>query len=54
VIAGIIVSGSIVFAAALALAWLLSPELRAWLERPKHRFQDSVRRYDQSHTARHD
>lgn len=47
-IASIIVFGSIVFAAGFCLAWLVRPEVRAWLETPKHRFQASVRQYDQS------
>jgi hypothetical protein len=37
---------SLALAALFACAWLLSPTLRAWLERPKHRFQHSVQRYD--------
>ena len=45
-IASIIVFGSIVFAAGFCLAWLVRPEVRAWLETPKHRFQASVRQYD--------
>jgi hypothetical protein len=49
--AGVIVFGSAVFAAALVVAWLLRPDLRAWMERPKHRFQDDVRRYDDSFEA---
>jgi hypothetical protein len=48
VIASIIVFGSVAFAAGFCLAWLVRPEVRAWLETPKHRFQASVRRYDQS------
>jgi hypothetical protein len=46
VIASIIVFGSIVFAAGFCFAWLVRPEVRAWLETPKHRFQASVRQYD--------
>ena len=42
---------AIVFTAAAAtvafvIAWLIRPDLRAWIERPKHRFQENVRRYD--------
>jgi hypothetical protein len=48
VIASIIVFGSVAFAAGFCLAWLTRPEVRAWLETPKHRFQASVRQYDQS------
>jgi len=47
VIADIIVLGSSAFGAAFFLAWLVRPDLRAWLEEPKHRFQANVRRYDQ-------
>lgn len=44
--ATVIVIGSIAFGAALVLAWLLRPDLRAWLEQPKIQFQDDTRRYD--------
>jgi hypothetical protein len=44
--AAIIVIGSIVLGAALVLAWLLRPDMRAWMEEPKRRFQDDARRYD--------
>jgi hypothetical protein len=27
-------------------AWWALPGFRAWLEQPKHRFQEQVRRYD--------
>lgn len=27
-------------------AWAASPALRAWIERPKHRFVDAVQAYD--------
>lgn len=48
---------SIVFAVAFAAAWLIRPDLRAWLERPKYRFQAHVQDYDrvqreQADTAR--
>ncbi len=46
--AEIIVLGTIGCAAAFVLVWLLRPDLRAWLEQPKHRFQDDARRYDRS------
>lgn len=42
----LIVVGSIVFAAGFALVWLLWPDARAWLERPKHRFRAAIRQYD--------
>ena len=47
-IAALIVFGSAVFGVAFVLAWLVRPDLRAWLERPKYRFQANVRQYDQS------
>jgi hypothetical protein len=46
VITGLIVVASIVFGVVFILAWLVRPDLRAWIEQPKYRFQDSVRRYD--------
>ena len=44
--AALIVIGSLAFGVALVLAWLLRPDLRVWMERPKLRFQDDTRRYD--------
>jgi hypothetical protein len=46
VIADLIVIGSIVFAAAFTLAWLVRPGVREWIEKPKHRFQANLRQYD--------
>ena len=45
-IAELILAGSALFALALALAWLVRPDLRAWLEQPKHRLQADLLRYD--------
>jgi len=45
----LIVGLSVLFALAFLAAWIVSPALRAWVERPKHRFQENVRRYDQEH-----
>jgi len=42
-IVGLAVSFAIVFFA----AWLISPRLRARVERPKYRFQANVRSYDE-------
>ena len=42
----VIVLGSMLFAAAFVLVWLLRPDVRAWLERPKHYFEDAIRQYD--------
>lgn len=41
-----ILAGTAVFAVALTVAWLLRPDLRAWLEQPKHRLQADLLRYD--------
>jgi hypothetical protein len=38
-------------AAAFVIAWLLRPDLRAWIERPKYRFQANVRSYDQAQSG---
>jgi hypothetical protein len=29
-----------------AVAWAMRPDLREWIERPKHLFLENVRRYD--------
>ncbi|HLG99903.1 MAG TPA: hypothetical protein VKX49_26575 [Bryobacteraceae bacterium] len=42
----------VLIALALALifvaVWGLSPRLRAWIERPKYRFQENLRSYDET------
>ena len=43
----LIVFLSIAFALVFFAAWLVRPDLRAWIERPKYRFQSNVQRYDQ-------
>ena len=50
-ITDIIVLLAIVFAAAFFAAWLVRPDLRAWIERPKYRFQANVRSYDKAQSA---
>jgi hypothetical protein len=50
--ATLIVLGTIVFGVAFLVAWLVRRDVRAWLERPKHRFQDHVRRYDRAVNSR--
>jgi hypothetical protein len=45
-IADVVVLASVVLTAAFVAGWLVSPSLRAWIERPKHRFRDAVRQYD--------
>jgi hypothetical protein len=47
-ISDIVVLASVVLAAAFIGAWIVSPGFRAWIEQPKHRFQDAVRQYDVS------
>lgn len=46
--ADVIVFGSIAFAVAFVLVWLLRRDVRVWLEQPKHRFQDDALRYDRA------
>ena len=43
----VIVGLALLFSLAFLAAWLISPRLRAWVERPKYRFQADVRAYDQ-------
>jgi hypothetical protein len=50
-ITDIIVVASIVFAAAFTAVWLISPGLRAWIERPKYRFLKDVGNYENSRSA---
>ncbi len=45
-ITGVIVFSAIGFAAAFFVAWLMRPDLRAWIERPKYKFQENVKNYD--------
>ncbi len=47
-----IVFSSIVFVLGFFVAWLVRPELRAWIEKPKYRFQANVQSYDQEQKAR--
>ncbi|MEO8051859.1 MAG: hypothetical protein ABI833_15685 [Acidobacteriota bacterium] len=42
----LIVGLATLFAVVFLAAWLISPRLRAWVERPKYRFQANVRSYD--------
>ena len=46
-IENLIVFSALAFALIFFIAWLLSPRLRIWLERPKYRFQANVQDYDQ-------
>ena len=45
-ITGLIVWAACGLTGAFVLAWLVSPTLRAWIERPKYQFLENVRRYD--------
>ena len=36
-----------VFAVVFLVAWIVSPRLRVWIERPKYRFLADVQSYDQ-------
>jgi len=44
----IIVLLALAFAIVLTIAWSVSPNLRAWIERPKYRFQKNLRSYDET------
>jgi membrane protein implicated in regulation of membrane protease activity len=47
-----IVGLALMFALVFLAAWLISSRLRAWVERPKYRFQADVRAYDQVRKGR--
>ncbi|HWE05748.1 MAG TPA: hypothetical protein VG274_03515 [Rhizomicrobium sp.] len=47
----LIVFSSIGFLAVFFIAWMLRPDLRTWIEKPKHRFQANVQSYDQEQKA---
>lgn len=53
-IVDIIVLSSLVFAIVFFAAWWRIPRLRAWIERPKYRFQENVQSYDEKQTTRLD
>jgi hypothetical protein len=48
----IIVGLASLFTVLFFAAWLLSPRLRAWVERPKYRFQANVRSYDETQAVK--
>jgi hypothetical protein len=50
--ANLIVALSAGLALAFAAAWAVSPRLRAWIEQPKHRFQDALTDYDRGEPQR--
>ena len=45
-ITNIVVFSAIGFAVVFFVAWLIRPDLRAWIERPKYKFQANVQSYD--------
>jgi hypothetical protein len=53
VISDIVVMASVVFALVFVAAWVVSPALRAWIERPKHRFHEAVTEYDLAQQRSH-
>lgn len=50
----VIVFSSLLFAIVFFVAWLRTPRLRSWIERPKYRFQANVQSYDKKQTAEQD
>ena len=42
-----IVALAMLFAVVFVAAWAVSPRLRAWIEKPNYRFQQSARIYDE-------
>ena len=44
-----------IFTVVFPAAWLISPSLRVWIERPKYRFLADVQRYERSqdHEPKH-
>ena len=50
-IVDLIVVSSILFAVVFFAFWLVRPDLRAWIERPKYRFLSNVQSYDQRRGA---
>jgi hypothetical protein len=43
----LIVLAALLFTVIFFIAWLVSPALRTWIERPKYRFLASVQNYDE-------
>jgi hypothetical protein len=44
----VIVLLAVVFAIVFLAAWIVSPSLRVWIERPKYRFLADVQSYDET------
>ncbi|MEZ5287320.1 MAG: hypothetical protein R2712_21455 [Vicinamibacterales bacterium] len=53
-ISDLIVAAAVAFALAFSAAWLASPALRSWIERPKYGFLDAVRGYDRRQMRHHE
>jgi hypothetical protein len=47
----VIVLLSLLFTVVFVIAWAWSPNLRAWIEKPKYRFLADVENYDRSQTG---
>lgn len=45
-ITDVVVVGAVALAVAFSVAWALRPDLRAWVERPKHRLDERLRAFD--------
>jgi len=43
----LVVMTAVIFALIFFAAWVVSPGLRAWIERPKYRFLADVEGYDE-------
>ena len=52
--ADVIVVLSTLLSLAFVVAWLAFPGLRAWIERPKYRFQEHLERYDRERSREAD
>ena len=48
----VVVGAAALFAAVFFAAWLASKRLRAWIERPKYRFQRNVQAYEEMHDGK--
>jgi hypothetical protein len=42
----VIVLAVAIFTVVFVIAWLVSPALRTWIERPKYRFMENVEAHD--------
>jgi hypothetical protein len=47
-ISDLIVLGSAAASLAFVLAWVVRPDLRVWIERPKYEFLAAVQQYDRT------